>query len=295
MVAEDLGRQVMNLLRDPRLLQIAALTGILVYGVGWRGLDVEPVFIPVILATALLTQWLCTRWTGGRKTDPRSALISALSLCLLMRGTHAGWAVLAAVLAIGSKFSLRVAGKHIFNPTNLAVTGLMLASDQVWVSPGQWGSAPVIALLMAGAGTMVVTRAARADVTLAFLAAYAAILFGRAYWLGQPWATPWNQMQSGALVLFSFFMISDPKTTPDSRAGRILFAILVAAGAGCVHFLLYRPNGLLWSLVAFSPLVPLIDRWLPGPRYAWQGVAPLERRATAPAGNLVPAPAKSLV
>jgi Na+-transporting NADH:ubiquinone oxidoreductase subunit NqrB len=212
-----------------------------------------------------------------------------------MRGTHVGWAVLSAVFAIGSKFSLRIAGKHIFNPTNLAVTGLMLASDQVWVSPGQWGSAPVIALLMAGAGTMVVTRAARADVTLAFLAAYAAILFGRAYWLGQPWATPWNQMQSGALVLFSFFMISDPKTTPDSRAGRILFAILVAAGAGCVHFLLYRPNGLLWSLVAFSPLVLLIDRWLPGTRYAWQGVAPMKRRETAPAGGLVSAPAKSLV
>ena len=265
---------MMNLLRDPRLLQISALAGILVYGVFWRGLDVEPIFIPVILATVLYTQWLCTRWTGGKRTDPRSALISGLSLCLLMRGTHVGWAVLAAVLAIGSKFSLRIAGKHIFNPTNLAVTVLMLASDQVWVSPGQWGSAPVIALLMAGAGTMVVTRAARADVTLAFVASYAAILFGRAYWLGQPWATPWNQMQSGALMLFSFFMITDPKTTPDSRAGRILFSVLVAAGAGCVHFLLYRPNGLLWSLVAFSPLVPLIDRWLPGRRYAWQGAAP---------------------
>jgi hypothetical protein len=71
----------------------------------------------------------------------------------------------------------------------------------------------------------------------------------------------------------------------------------VAAGAGCVHFLLYRPNGLLWSLVAFSPLVPLIDRWLPGTRYAWQGTVPAERRETAPApaGNLVSAPAKSLV
>ena len=39
-----------------------------------------------------------------------------------------------------------------------------------------------------------------------------------------------KQLQSGALLLFTFFMISDPKTTPDSRVGRILFGVLVAAG-----------------------------------------------------------------
>jgi hypothetical protein len=65
-------------------------------------------------------------------------------------------------------------------------------------------------------------------------------------------------------------MISDPKTTPDSRAGRILFALLVALGAGTVQFVLYRPNGLLLSLAFLSPLVPLLDRLLPGTRYAWR-------------------------
>ena len=59
-------------------------------------------------------------------------------------------------------------------------------------------------------------------------------------------------------------MISDPKTTPDSRAGRILFARLVALGAGLVRFVLYRPNGLLFSLASCAPLVPLLDRLLPG-------------------------------
>src|SRR2546422_5386760 len=56
-----------------------------------------------------------------------------------------------------------------------------------------------------------------------------------------------KQLQSGALLLFTFFMISDPKTTPDSRAGRILFAIIVATGAAYVQFGLYRTNGLLRS------------------------------------------------
>ncbi len=65
-------------------------------------------------------------------------------------------------------------------------------------------------------------------------------------------------------------MISDPRTTPDSRAGRILFALLVALGAGCVHFVLYRPNGLLLALFFLAPAVPLIDRLLPGARYVWR-------------------------
>ena len=77
-----------------------------------------------------------------------------------------------------------------------------------------------------------VNRAARSDVTYAFLAFYLAILFGRALWLGQPLAIPLHQLGSGGFLIFTFFMISDPRTTPDSRAGRILFALLVALGAG---------------------------------------------------------------
>jgi enediyne biosynthesis protein E5 len=71
-------------------------------------------------------------------------------------------------------------------------------------------------------------------------------------------------------LLFTFFMISDPKTTPDSRNGRFLFALLVAAGAAYVQFGLYRTNGLLWSLVVCSALTPFIDYLLPGTKYQWQ-------------------------
>src|SRR3954452_21717031 len=80
---------------------------------------------------------------------------------------------------------------------------------------------------------------------------------------------PLHRLQTGALLLFSFFMISDPKTTPDSRTGRVLFAALVAFAAWYVQFRLFRTNGLLWSLAASSMLVPIIDRLVPGARYAW--------------------------
>jgi Na+-translocating ferredoxin:NAD+ oxidoreductase RnfD subunit len=115
----------------------------------------------------------------------------------------------------------------------------------------------------------VVNQAARSDVAYAFVATYAAILAARAAWLGQPWTIPLHQLQSGSLLLFTFFMISDPKTTPNARVARYLFGAAVAAGAAFVAFVLFEPGGPIWALVALSPLVPVLDRIFPGLRYEW--------------------------
>ena len=254
---------------DPRLYQISILSTLLVYGMVALDFEIAATRAAVLLGVALLTQYACTRLWKLPAFDPRSALISGLSLCLLVRTNHTELAVAAAVVTIASKFIVRIDGKHIFNPTNFGIVLMMALTGQVWVSPGQWGNVAFFAFLMACLGGLVVNRAARSDVTYAFIAFYMALVFGRSLWLGEPMAIPLHRLQSGALLLFTFFMISDPRTTPNSRAGRILFALLVAYGAWYVQFRLFRTNGLLWSLALFSTVVPLIDRLLPGTQYAW--------------------------
>ncbi len=264
---------------DPRIYQILSLSGLLVYGMIWLRFEIKPLQAAVTLFSAILAQWLCVRLRKVPHFDPQSALISGLSLCLLFRTNYLALAMVAAFIAIGSKFLIQWRGKHISNPTNFGlVVMLSIAADRVWVSPGQWGSAAFFAFLMACLGGLVVMRAARYDVTLAFLAFYLALVFGRSWYLGEPWRIPLHRLESGALLLFAFFMISDPKTTPDSRAGRILFATLVAGGAWYIQFRLFRTNGLLWSLAGFSFTVPLIDRLLPGSRYTWEST---RRRAVS--------------
>ena len=253
---------------DPRLYQIATLASLLVYGMVWLDFGVTTAHVGLLLLTVLATQAVCDRLNGA-SVNAKSALISGLSLCLLLRTNRVELAVLAAVIAIAAKFVIRFRGKHIFNPTNGGIVALMLLTDQVWVSPGQWGSVAFFAFFMACVGGLVVKRAARADVTYAFITFYCALMFGRSIYLGEPLAIPFHRLESGALLLFTFFMISDPKTTPDTRAGRVLFAALVAFGAWYVQFRLFRTNGPLWSLAACSMAVPLIDRLLPGKRYAW--------------------------
>jgi hypothetical protein len=67
------------------LYQIAALAGLFGYGVVWLDFAVSGVQAIVMLATVLLTQALCSRLWRLPAYDPRSALISGLSLCLLLR------------------------------------------------------------------------------------------------------------------------------------------------------------------------------------------------------------------
>lgn len=262
--------KLLTRLRDPRYYQIMVLTTLLTIGIGVLDFGIHWQNAVVIMFTAQATQLLGTRLADLPRFDPLSALITSLSLTLLLRTDLIGLAAAAAAIAIGSKFLIRVHGKHVFNPANVALVSLMLLSDQAWVSSGQWGSAAIGAFGLACLGFLVLTKARRAETTIAFLCVYAALLFGRAIWLGDPMSIPLHQLQNGALLIFAFFMISDPKTTPDTAVGRTLFATLVAAIAFTIQFIFYQPNGPILALILSAPLVPLIDAVLHGSQYRWE-------------------------
>jgi Na+-transporting NADH:ubiquinone oxidoreductase subunit NqrB len=264
--------------KDPRHYQIAVLMMLFLYGVNFLAFEVSLARASLILLSALATQYLCTYLWRLPAFDPRSALVSALSLCLLLRTNQPVLASAAAVLAIASKFLIRRGDKHLFNPTNFSLVVLMLLSNQVWVSTGQWGSGVFLAFFLACLGGLVVHRAARSDLSLSFLGFYLLILMGRMFWLGESARIVWHQLQNGTLLIFAFFMISDPKTTPSSRLGRILFSLLVAIGAASIQFVFFRTNGLLWSLAACASVVPFLDRYLPGNHYQWYPCASSSQR-----------------
>ncbi|HVS63092.1 MAG TPA: DUF2330 domain-containing protein [Thermoanaerobaculia bacterium] len=253
---------------DPRHFQIAVLGSLLLLGVTRLGFTVELADIASALAATMLTEAFVAR-VRGKRFDPRSPLISTFSLSIILRASSPWVYALAGAAAIGGKALLRARGKHLFNPAALGIGVAVLATGHAWISPGQWGSGPILLFLFACAGGMVVHRALRSDVTWAFLGSYAAISLVRAAWLGDPWSVPLHALGNGAFLLFAFHMISDPKTTPDARSARVLYAVAVAGGAAFVHFGLHRPNGFIWSLLALAPLVPVLDLAFPGQHYRW--------------------------
>jgi Na+-transporting NADH:ubiquinone oxidoreductase subunit NqrB len=255
---------------DARHFQILALASLLAFNIGFLDFGARPLNSALAIVSALATQALCSRVWRLPAIDLRSPLITGLSLSLLLRADEPWVHAAAAAIAIASKFVLRIDGKHIWNPAGFAIVALLVVvPDHVWISPGQWGTSVWFATLVSFLAVMVLNAARRGDVALFFLACHGALLLARAAWLGDPLAIPLHQLQSGSLLIFAFFMISDPRTTPDSRLGRFLFALAVALLAHRLALFWQMRPALYVALIALSPLILLIDKVLPAARFAW--------------------------
>jgi enediyne biosynthesis protein E5 len=271
----SLSTRVGALLRgDARHFQIVVLAALLAFNIGWIDFGAVPLHSLLAVAAAVATQLVCTRLFRLPALDLRSPLITGLSLSLLLRGDAAWVHAAAAAIAIGSKFLLRIDGRHIWNPAGFAIVALLLvAPGHVWISPGQWGTSAWFVMLVSCADFMVLNAARRGDVALFFLACHCALLVARALWLGDPLTIPLHQMQSGSLLIFAFFMITDPRTTPAARSGRFVFALAVALLAHWLAFGWQMRPALYVALIALSPFTLLLDRLFPAGRFAWRDPA----------------------
>ena len=259
------------------MLQVLTLSGLWLWGGLAVGLPLGGVRPFVLIATCLLTQAVLTARRGLR-FEPTSALISSLSLTLLLRGDRPVVWIFAAVVSIGSKFWFRSGGKHVWNPTNFGIAVTVLLWDGVWISAGAWGQTAIFGYVLVGFCALTVYRTARGDVTWTVIVAWAAMLFGRATWLGDPWTIPLHQLMNGSFWIFAFLMISDPKTLPDARPMRILYGVFVTLVTYLWTFVGYRENGWIWALFMLAPIVPLLDRFMPAARYQWKQKVKKENR-----------------
>ena len=142
-----------------------------------------------------------------------------------------------------------------------------------------------IAVWLIALGATVADRARRNDAAWLFLATFLGLILLRLLYLGHVperiYEIICHQALNGALLLFAFFMISDPMTLPDRPLARRLHVILVAVAGFAWQFLNYRPNGALWALFYLAPLVPLWDAIWPAKRYIWSGNTPLQNSVAA--------------
>ncbi|MBW4472099.1 MAG: RnfABCDGE type electron transport complex subunit D [Stenomitos rutilans HA7619-LM2] len=202
-----------------------------------------------------------------------SALVTSLGLSILVRADHYSTMVLACVAAIASKFLIRVNGKHVFNPGNFGIVAALILTPDAWVSPGQWGEEGWYALMFLSCGGLVVGRVGRWDTTIAFLGSYAVLEAIRNILLGWTWDVWAHRLMSGSLLMFSLFMITDPRTIPNARIGRVLWAMAIALLTFFLRNYLFLSTAVFWALFALAPLSILIDAVFPGDRFVWRSRA----------------------
>jgi Na+-transporting NADH:ubiquinone oxidoreductase subunit NqrB len=256
---------------DPRIFQILFLGILLSAGAWLRDFSLSSAQIILTFTAATAAQHFSFAMRPDTPRSYRSAIITALSLTLLLRADSIWVHPAAASAAILSKSLIRPRGKHLFNPATFGVIFAMLLLPRAWISPGQWGQDVALAGWMVALGAFVATRARRADISWTFLAFYVGALAMRVAYLGQRWGVLEHQLMNGALLLFAFFMISDPMTSPNHPRARALHAAVIAAIAFIWQFGFYAHNGMLWALFLAAPMVPMWDALWPAAKYQRSG------------------------
>jgi len=252
-------------------------------GIGTRDWTLRPELIVIAIATCITTQLIfslaISRWSLVISPEPthikptfnlRSSLITSLGLSLLLRADHWTTMVLAAAMAISSKFIFKIGDKHFFNPANFGIITVLSLTSDAWVSPGQWGEEWWYGLLFAGTGGLVLQRVGRWDTTAAFLGAYSLLEAVRNIWLGWTWDVYLHRLMSGSLLLFALFMVTDPRSIPNSRIGRIIWAVCIAIITFILRNYFFLSTAVFWALFALAPLTILLDTIWFAPRFSWQ-------------------------
>ncbi len=255
--------------QDARVYQILFLASLLTFGVLARDFTLKPAQMVLAFAAGFATQAFWLHAKGLQQKGFLSALVTCFGLSILLRSDTLWVHPLASCVALSAKFVIRVNGKHLYNPANLGVILATTLLPGSWISPGQWGNELAAAVWFVALGGVVVQRARRWDIAWFFLGGWLGLVALRVLWLGQPFAVWAHQLGSGALLLFAFFMISDPMTIPNRRGARVAYALIVAAAAFCWQFVLFRPNALVWALFLATPIVPVIDRLWPAEKFSW--------------------------
>ena len=245
---------------DPRYPVSFLITLILVLGEARYGILGGYDRLVAALGVSTATELVLSRWLRGRVANVQSAYITGISLALLIKPpAHLLWPfALGGFLAIASKYVLQFRGRHLWNPSNFAISLLVVvAPASVAVLSQQWGNDLATNAVIWCFGLLIASRVRMLHVTLAYVACFVALAGMRSMITGGPLLAEIAPLTGPMYQLFVFFMITDPKTTVGSVRGRVVVAAAVAlveAGirlAGDLHV------GALASLYPAPPILAL--------------------------------------
>ncbi len=276
---------------DPRLKLSATIWALTILGLTILRLQVSIPQIAVCVLLPAVIEIVATYRRERVLVWPASSLQTGISVAFIFRvsGTQHGdwWSVrglhyfaLVIVLSLLPKYLLRHNNRHIFNPSNIGLAwGLLLIgpshvfSEHLWWAP--LGAPVLISMAVIVAGAFWLLRQVRMiPLAAAFLATFFALI-GLCALSGRTYFAVWHTGPVGGsfywltialspeVLIFVFFMITDPQTAPKSPLGRIIFGASTAAVAAGLILVQSTEFGIkvaiLASLLVTCALVPVIE------------------------------------
>ena len=161
-------------------------------------------------------------------------------------------------------------GKHLFNPANFGIIASIVLFQDAWISPGQWGSDTLFLLCLTLMGCIVLHKIGRLETTVVFLGSLFLMEYLRTI-VYQGWEMDvlWHKFSSGTLLLFAFFMITDPMTIPNSKKARMIWALILAGATFLLSTRMQIYTAPIWVIFFITPITVLLDKVLPGVKFEW--------------------------
>jgi len=174
-----------------------------------------------------------------------SAHITGLACAMLLYANERlGPVMFASVVAICSKCVLRTPAergtRHFLNPSNFGITATLLVFSWVSIAPpyqftenmtgfGDW----ILPAVIVCTGTFLNARFThRLPLIAAWLGGFVAQAALRSLFLDTPFVAGLIPMTGVAFILYTFYMVTDPATTPARQRDQIIFGFSVAAVYG---------------------------------------------------------------
>jgi enediyne biosynthesis protein E5 len=213
------------------------------------------------IGTAIGLEFALGRLFWGRWPHPASAYISGISIGMLVRSPAIWPYALCSMISITSKYVLRVKDRHIWNPSNFGICAMLfLAPFSVAGLSIQWGNEIAPMAVVWALGSVIIYRLKRFHICATYIISFIAFSYLRSIFTGHPFQAEVAPITGPMYQLFVFFMITDPKTTVQSKLGQCVVAFLVA-----LMEMILRLNQVVhapyYSLFLVGPSANLIEIW----------------------------------
>jgi Na+-translocating ferredoxin:NAD+ oxidoreductase RnfD subunit len=213
------------------------------------------------IGTAVVFELVLARLVFRKWPVLASAYITGISVGILIRSPEYWPYALTAAIAITSKYVIRWRGRHLWNPSNFAISAmLLLAPEYIATLSIQWGNSIWPMLVVWVLGAFITWRVKRFHITATYVVSFVALAGVRTLITGHPFLAEVAPITGPMYQLYIFFMITDPKTTVKSKRGQILVAFLVAV-AELGFRLAQNVDAPYFALTVVGPIALAIDIW----------------------------------
>jgi len=213
------------------------------------------------IITALGTELVLGRFFWGKWPNLASGYVSGISVGILVRSPAMWPYALCSMLSITSKYVLRIKGRHLWNPSNFGICVLLVLAPEAVSSLGiQWGNYLPPMIIVWILGSLIIWQAKRFHICATYVISFFLFAYVRTWITGHPFLAEVAPITGPMYQLFIFFMITDPKTTVQTKWGQCVVVFLVALVEMMLRLneSVYAP---LYALFLVGPAANLLEIW----------------------------------